>query len=565
MKTAAIIGCGKRGAVQGGKVGWGIAYAHADGYTRAFAGIELAAVDPNPDNLAAFAEAHSIPASRCFASTEAMYAAMTPDCVSICTWPKLHLPLAMEAIRQKVPAIVVEKPIGLDSFEVQTLKDATKRGKSRVAVAHQRRYETPYVRARQVIQSGELGERLVLEGRVGDDWDILSWTTHWFDMASFLLGVEPTWVLAGVDHTGQRRYDHAVENASVVMAQYPGDRQAIFITGPTCLPCGGITVRGEKGMLTIGKMLSVWTTQGYREIDCSAKLPAGPFGALFTDLWSSVGTEHVSDCDLQHTAMGTRIAYAAYESAANSRKVMLSDAVWYPALEVVQHAPVTKGSKAQPLRVALLADAHHEWEGVSMSGRDGLHDALTALGHTVTLLDAAQPLADHALDEADVLVLYHTQKVTSESHRKVVGRWLEAGKPVVVSHCGIGAYADWPQFHAWIGRYWVWGSKEKHGSRHPHVPCTLSVADEAKFEVPWREAWLPCDEMYQALGEAGAVHELVIARDAGGASQVYAWQVKDHPNVVAWLPGHRRDMFALQVVRDGLAASLQLVTGAADR
>ena len=38
--------------------------------------------------------------------------------------------------------------------------------------------------------------------------------------------------MAGLDHTGQRRYRHSVEDASVVFADYPEHRQAIFITGP---------------------------------------------------------------------------------------------------------------------------------------------------------------------------------------------------------------------------------------------------------------------------------------------------------------------------------------------
>ena len=64
--------------------------------------------------------------------------------------------------------------------------------------------------------------------------------------------------------------------------------------------------------------------------------------------------------------------------------------------------------------------------------------------------------------------------------------------------------------------------------------------------------------MYQNLGEAASVVPLVTAVAPDGARQAYAWQVREHPNVVVWLPGHRRDMFALEVVRDGLAASIAL-------
>lgn len=564
MHTATIIGCGKPGSPQDGKVGWGIAYAHAEGYRATFPDIVLSAVDPNPENLAAFADKYAIPAARRFASAEAMYDAGVPDAMSVCTWPPLHVPLALDAARRGVKAITVEKPLGLHGFEIQELLDTAARTKARVAVAHQRRYEPPFVKARDLIREGVLGDRLVLDARVGDNWDILSWTVHWFDMANFLFDVAaPQWVLAGVDHTGQRRYGHAVENASTIFAQYEQDRQGVFITGPADAPFGtGISVRGSRGMMVVGRTVRLWTTDGYREVTANDMPFHGAFAALFADLWRTVGNDGISDCDIIHCAVATQMAYAAHESARTMRKVTFPLTTWYPPLEVVQHAGERDASGGAALRIALLADGHHVWPGVAVSGRDGLAESLRALGHSVTVLDAAAELADDALASADVLVLYHTQVKTRASHRAVVGRWFEAGRPVVVSHCGIGAYADWPEFRGWIGRYWVWGGDPKlPPSRHPHVACTVSVDDAQRFAVPWHEAWLPPDEMYQGLGESSPVRVLATARDDAGREQVYAWQVEAHPNVVAWLPGHRADMFALDVIRDGLAASLQLATG----
>jgi predicted dehydrogenase len=557
MNTAAIIGCGRTGQPQGGKVGWGIAHSHAAGYRQAFLGIDLLAVDPNPENLKAFGDKYGIPESRRFDSTAALYAAVIPHAASVCTWPALHVPQAIEAARRGVKAITVEKPLGLHGFEIQELIDVAAATKASVAVAHQRRYEPWFIEARELIRRGELGDRLVIEARVGDDWDVLSWTVHWFDMANFLFDATPQWVLAGVEHTGERRYGHAVENASTIFVQYPDQRQASFITGPTAQPHFGVTVRGNRGMLVIDATLKLWTTVGYREITPPATSEHSAFATLFADLWSTVGTDRVSVCDIAHCATATLMAYAAHESARTMKRVSLPLTTWYAPLEVAEHVPTREATATR--RVALLADGHHEWRSVAMSGRDGLRDALEALGHTVTLHDAARDLADDALADADVLVLYHTQRKATASHRAVVGRWFESGRPVVVSHCGIGAYADWPEFRRWIGRYWVWGEDASlPPSRHPHVSCTLRVEADAGFAVPWREAWLPVDELYLGLGEASPVRVLVTATSPDGAEQDYAWQVREHPNVVAWLPGHRRDMFALAAVRDGLNAALQL-------
>jgi predicted dehydrogenase len=563
MKTAAIVGCGKPAPEAAGhKVGWGIAYAHAVGYLHAFPGVELCAVDPNAENLVAFGDRFEIPASRRFASTDAMYNALTPQCVSICTWPGLHVPQATDACRRGVKAIVVEKPIGLDIFEIQELISTSSHHGVRVAVAHQRRYEPWYERAKALIAEGTLGDNLVVEARVGDDWDMLSWTVHWFDMANYLFGQLPRSILAGVDHTGQRRYGHAVEDASVVFADYGPRRQGMFITGPAAVPASGIIVRGEKGMMQINPSIRLWTQEGYRELPCENKAFHSAFAALIADLWNARDGGR-SRCDISECAPATAMAYAAQESARTMRRVSLPSTAWYPPLELLQHPPEQKENGLScALKIALLADAHHDWDvnGYSMSGRSGVKDALEALGHRVTLLDATADLGADALAGADALVLYHTQVKTRQSHRDALTRWFSEKRPVIVSHCGIGAYADWPEFRKWIGRYWVWGGESLPPSRHPHISCRVVVEDPERFDVPWRDAWLPRDEMYQQLGDAAPTIPLTTATAADGSRQVYAWQVTEHPNVAVWLPGHRRDMFSLQVVRDGFAALLNLIT-----
>ncbi len=553
MKTAAIIGCGRPPQnTAGHKIGWGIAGAHARGYREAFPQVQLYAVDVSAENLAAFAQAHGLPQERCFPSADALYEALTPDAVSICTWPGLHQPLTIQAARRGVPAITCEKPLALDGQEIQSILDVARRTGVRIAVAHQRRYEWPYAEAKRLIDSGLLGQQLVFEGRVGDDWDMLCWTVHWFDMANYFFDGPPKWVLAGIDHRGERRYGHAVERASTVFAEYEGGRQAIFITGPAG---HGVSVRGERGMLRIGAGIQLWTEEGYRQIT-APPTEMGAFGSLFADLWSSVGTDAISRCDIERTAVATQMAFAAHESARTQRRVDLPLQTWFAPLEVMQHPPQPPAEPS--LRITLLADAHQEWPGVSMSGRTGLIDALAALGHVVTLVDVAQRDPTPAdLAGADVLVLYHTQRKASQQTRDVLAPWFEAGRPVLVSHCGIGAYADWPQYRQWIGHYWSWPGEAHPPSDHPHLPASLHVTDPA-FAVPWAQAWLPSDEVYINLPAAAPVRVLVTARTERFETP-YAWQTIAHPHVITWLPGHRADMFGLEVVRDGLRAALRLL------
>ena len=554
MKSAAIIGCGRAPTNMNGlKVGWGIARAHAHGYREAFKDIRLYAVDINEENLRAFAQSHGIAPGDCFTSTDELYAAVKPDAVSVCTWPALHVPQSLEAIERGVPAVICEKPLGVDNHEILKLIEAAGRKQAKVAVAHQRRYEAPYVEAKRLIDSGALGEKLTFEGRVGDDWDILSWTVHWFDMANYFFGTSPKSMLAGVNHQNDRRYGQAVERASVIYGEYDGGREAIFITGPG--GGAGVSVRGERGMLVVGNNIRLWTEEGFKEIKPPA-MPLGAFGSLFDDLWKSVGNGGVSRCGIEKTAAATQMAYAAHESARTATKVMMPMQTMFAPLEVMQHRPKPAGDS---LAITLLADAHFPWPDAQASGRRGLIGALEALGHRVKVVQVENSEPTEAdLAGADVLALYHTQTKSSPQTRSLLDQWITAGKPVLVSHCGIGAYPDWAELRKYMGQYWVWHNEPLPPSEHPHLPVMLEVADDA-FGVSWKNAWLPKDEVYTKLGVAGPTRTLLTAK-ADGLNVPYAWQTIAYPNVVTFLPGHRADMFELDAIRDGLAASLAMLT-----
>ncbi len=555
MKTAVVIGCGK---VVEGKEGWAIGHAHAEAYRKAFPDVALYGVDISEENLAAFGRKFGLDESRLFRSTEALYAALTPDAVSICTWPTLHHAQVTEAAKAGVKAITCEKPMALDGSEIDEMIDACARAKARLAIAHQRRYNAAFTKAKQLLAAGVIGDKLVIHARVGDGWDILSWTVHWFDMAAFLLGDEPASVLAGIDHTGSRRYGHAVEDASVIFVEFTRGHQGVFITGPADLPHGtGIHVTGERGVLRIaGDGVHVINHDGAQFHEAKDTFGDGYVG-LFRDLWQGVlDPSHDILCGAEHSASATRLAYAAHESARTMRRIELPPRdLGYAPLEIAQHPPRRDTALG---RVVLLADNHHADPQTNEGGREGLRDALLALGaETVHVVPAEQrePIAAD-LDGADLLVIYHTQSKSSDATRALLRGWIEAGKPTVVAHCGIGAYPDWPLYRQWIGRYWVWGGEDLPVSTHPHVPCDLRVVEGSGFDPGYDTAWLPRDEVYMNLGVCAAVRELVTGQTVHGEAFI-AWQAEGVRNVAVWGPGHRREVWSLPAMRSGLAATIR--------
>ena len=557
-RTAAIIGCGK---VVPGKEGFAIAHAHATGY-QAVPELDLYAVDPDDDNRNAFAEKFGVPQERCFKSTEDLYAATTPDVVSICTWPGLHYPQTLEAVKAGVKGIVCEKPMAMDNTEARIMHDQCKSKGVRLAIAHQRVYDGENVKLKELLHGGAIGEGWCAEMRVGEGWDMLSWSVHWMDLVNWLYDALPDTVLAGADHTGQRRYRHAIEDASVVLAEYPDNRQAIFVTGPD-LPDGRmVTVRGSEGMITLdGGKLCVFNRQGYTEHEPAA-VEHGGFGGLMVNMFAAIERDEPLTLDAERSRHATAMGWAAQESARTMRRVSMPLEIGYAPLEIAQHPPRRSGSLG---RVVLHADAHHADPETGEGGREGLRDAVEALGaESVELIkveDRALEPAD--LESADLLLLYHTQKETPASSKRAIDAWVKAGRPLGIIHCGIGAYADWPEFRRWMGRHWVWSDEPGlEASGHPHEPCALKVLDPAKFATGWDEAWLPQDEVYVRLHDAAPVHELVTGAIAEG-DQPIAWQSKDQPHVAVWAAGHRQDIWRVPAMRDGLDATLRLVISAA--
>jgi len=556
--TMAVIGCGK---FREGKEGWAVGHAHAKGMREACPDARILGVDPDPENLAAFGKAFDLPGDALFASTQALYAAAPPDVVGIATWPGLHRAQVLEAAARGVRAILCEKPMAMDGSEIDDMVEACARGNVLLGIAHQRMYEGPFVKAREIIRSGRLGSNLVAEARVADGWDILSWTVHWFDMVRFLFEAQPEWVLAGMEVTGARRYHHAVEDASVILAGYPGDRQAVFVTGPPAPLGQGVAVRGSEGMLEIGKPLRLFTAEGLALVP-PLDTPGGFVGA-YADLTRCLDTGEEPACSARHCALATRVAFAAQESARTRRRVRLPEAPKYAPLEVLAHPAGGITPRTQPFRRALLlADGHHRDPVTGRGGREGLQTALASLGLEVRLVRAEEREPEATdLDGIDVLVLYHTQRTSSPALRALLGDWIAAGRPVAVMHCGLGAYSDWPEWKQWLGLHWVWAGETGYAevSGHPHEPCRIEVDQAGRsLGLPWTEGWLPRDEVYVRLHPAGPHTVLAWAHLPDGRFPA-AWASDTAPRLAVWGPGHREDIWALDVMRDGLAATLRRV------
>lgn len=123
-------------------------------------GLTLSAiVDPSPA-AQALAASMGVPI---YASLDEMLAKDRPDGVVLATPNALHVPQAMQCIEAKVP-FLLEKPIALTVDDAERLVEKVKATKSRVLIGHHRAHSPIMAKARQVVQSGQLGRLVAVMG-----------------------------------------------------------------------------------------------------------------------------------------------------------------------------------------------------------------------------------------------------------------------------------------------------------------------------------------------------------------------------------------------------------------
>jgi predicted dehydrogenase len=187
--SAAIIGCGD------------IGHAHADGY-RLNEEVELVAVvDPLEVATDQFRREYGVP--RAYRSVEDLFAELTPDLVSVCTWHRLHAAHTIAAAEAGAKAVICEKPMTISLDDADAMIAACEKAKTRLVVGHQRRFTPGWEAAREAVAAGEIGTPEL--GHGSTTAGLLNVGTHLVDGLRFVLS-DPAarWVLGAVERSTNR-------------------------------------------------------------------------------------------------------------------------------------------------------------------------------------------------------------------------------------------------------------------------------------------------------------------------------------------------------------------------
>jgi predicted dehydrogenase len=251
--TAAIIGAGPDPENPNYGESAAMGYAHAEGYRR-HDDVELIAVaDLVEENARAFANEYDIGDEWIFEDLTEMLEEAKPDFVSVATPVPTHAPIVLDCLRTGVPdAIHCEKPMATTWGDCRLMTQEAARRDVQLTFNHQRRFSHPWRTAKDVLDSGRIGDLDRVEIATKE---LLDNGTHYLDLANFYNDeTPPEWVLGAIDYREEHvKYGAHNENQSLVRWQYANGVDGVGYTGlgQDIIP-GTNRLVGTEGVIEVG-------------------------------------------------------------------------------------------------------------------------------------------------------------------------------------------------------------------------------------------------------------------------------------------------------------------------
>lgn len=130
----------------------------------------VAVADPDSKKRELMKKEYQIPEEFCFPSAEEMFAReKMADAAIIATQDRQHVSQALLAL-EKGYDLLLEKPVSPDLEECRRLQEAAKRYGRKVIVCHVLRYTPIYQKAKEILDSGEIGEVVSIAATENVGW-----------------------------------------------------------------------------------------------------------------------------------------------------------------------------------------------------------------------------------------------------------------------------------------------------------------------------------------------------------------------------------------------------------
>ena len=219
---ACIVGCGRMGGTIDEEVSRGpnailLPYSHAAGYTACERTTIVAAADVVEKNLERVCSKWDIP--KRYTDYREMIEKEAPDIISVATRPGNHAEITAFAAEHGVKGIYCDKPLCASMAEADAMLEVCEKNRVKFNLGTQRRYTPGYIKMREIVESGEIGERRSVIAYTSGA--ALWGYTHAADMLLFFAGdSEVEYVQGNVDVEDSDFDDNRTENDPPIVMGY---------------------------------------------------------------------------------------------------------------------------------------------------------------------------------------------------------------------------------------------------------------------------------------------------------------------------------------------------------
>lgn len=252
--SIAFVGTGKV-PDQPDATGFAMAYKHAESYSRLDNCTLTACADIVRENAEAFANNVGIDAQNVYENYKEMLGAVEPDIVSVTVPPAVHADITLGCIESGVTeAVHTEKPMADNWADCRRMVEAANEHDVQLTFNHQRRFGTPFTKAKELLDAGEIG---ALERVEFSSPNLFDYGTHSFDLSNFYAGeATPEWVIGQIDYRDVNRlFGSHNENQGLVQWRYENGVHGLATTGVGSgadgIACHNRLV-GSEGVIEIG-------------------------------------------------------------------------------------------------------------------------------------------------------------------------------------------------------------------------------------------------------------------------------------------------------------------------
>ena len=192
-------------------------YSHAAGYTACERTTIVAAADVVEEKLERVCSKWNIPER--YTDYRVMIEKEAPDIVSIATRPGNHAEITTFAAEHGVKGIYCDKPLCASMAEADAMVEVCEKNHVKFNLGTQRRYTPGYIKMREIVESGEIGERRSVIAYTSGA--ALWGYTHAADMLLFFAGdSEVEYVQGNVDVEDSDFDDNRTENDPPIVMGY---------------------------------------------------------------------------------------------------------------------------------------------------------------------------------------------------------------------------------------------------------------------------------------------------------------------------------------------------------